>query len=318
MAIVEVCGFNDWLLERLTEAGCREVVLIHPGKRSKRKTDRRDAQALSELLWINRLRLADGERPQGLRRVVIPTRLEKQLRELTSIRQRTGKQRTRLINQIQGLLRRHNLGWESPTSEFQTQAVRRWLRELATSSRLSRLDRMQLSHWLAQWQLLEQQLEEINAQIDRWAQHLPAVRLLRTVPGMGNYTAMGVAVRIGDIRRFPHPRSLANYFGLTPSCRNSGESPHRPGGITKEGSRIVRFLLGQMVIHVLKKDDAMRRWYRQIKRRRGSKIARVAVMRRLTTVIWHMLRHGETYEESRLRQQQRQPAVEQIPAGSGA
>src|SRR5690606_14290021 len=95
MAIVEVCGFNDWLLQRLEQAGCREVVLIHPDKRAKRKTDRRDAQALSELLWLNRLRLAEGERPRGLRRVMIPTRLEKQLRDLTSMRQRMGRLRTR-------------------------------------------------------------------------------------------------------------------------------------------------------------------------------------------------------------------------------
>src|SRR5579859_3263598 len=40
LAVVEVCGFNDWLMDLLPEFGCREVVLIHPDKRSKRKTDR--------------------------------------------------------------------------------------------------------------------------------------------------------------------------------------------------------------------------------------------------------------------------------------
>src|SRR3990172_11118387 len=106
LAIVEVCGFNDWLLKRLAQAGCREVVLIHPEKRSRRKTDRRDAQALSELLWLNRDRLANGQRPQGLRRVVIPTRLEQQMRELTASRQRLGRLRARTVNPIQRLLRR--------------------------------------------------------------------------------------------------------------------------------------------------------------------------------------------------------------------
>ncbi|MCH7685631.1 MAG: VOC family protein [Planctomycetes bacterium] len=72
-AILEVCGFNDWLIALLEEYGCREIVLIHPGKRSKRKTDRRDAGTLSELLWLNRGRLRQGEKPQGLRRVVIPS-----------------------------------------------------------------------------------------------------------------------------------------------------------------------------------------------------------------------------------------------------
>ena len=58
---------------------------------------------------------------------------------------------------------------------------------------------------------------------------------------------------------------------------------------------MARFILGQLVLHVLKKDRWMREWYRKVKARRGSKIARVAVMRRLTVVIWNMLRHQEPY-----------------------
>ena len=44
-----------------------------------------------------------------------------------------------------------------------------------------------------------------------------------------------------------------------------------------------------------RKDPKMREWYRRIKLRRGSKIARVAVMRRITTAFWHMLKHDEAY-----------------------
>ncbi len=296
MAIVEVCGFNDWLLERLAQENCREIVLIHPDKPSKRKTDRRDAQALSELLWLNRLRIAAGERTAKLRRVVIPTRLEQQQRELTSQRQRLGQQRTRCLNRIQGLLRRHNLTWEYPTQSFQTQAGERWLRELATSRRLTQLERINLSHWLAQKRLLESQIEELNELIDRHARLSKSVGLLRSVPGMGAYSGLALASRIGNIRRFPGPRSLANYFGLTPSCRDSGETTGRLGSITKDGSRLARFILGQLVLHVLKRDAWLRQWYQALKRRRGSKIARVAVMRRLATAMWHVLTHERPYE----------------------
>jgi hypothetical protein len=77
--------------------------------------------------------------------------------------------------------------------------------------------------------------------------------------------------------------------------RNSGNVQDRLGSITKEGSKIARFILGQLVLHFLKQDPKMREWYRRIKLRRGSKIARVAVMRRITTVFWHMLTHEEAY-----------------------
>src|SRR5271166_2311019 len=53
VTIVEVCGFNDWFLKLLAEYGCRETVLVQLEKKSKDKTDRRDANALGELLWTN-------------------------------------------------------------------------------------------------------------------------------------------------------------------------------------------------------------------------------------------------------------------------
>ena len=58
---------------------------------------------------------------------------------------------------------------------------------------------------------------------------------------------------------------------------------------------MARFVLGQMVLHVLRKDPYMRSWYSRIKKRRGAKIARVAVMRRLATIIWHMVKYEQPY-----------------------
>jgi transposase len=106
---------------------------------------------------------------------------------------------------------------------------------------------------------------------------------------------LAISSRIGDISRFPRADSLANYFGVTPGCRNSGEATQRLGSITKEGSKLVRFLLGQAVTSLLRADTGMRQWYKKIKHRRGSKIARVAVMRRLVTIFWQMITNGRGY-----------------------
>jgi hypothetical protein len=58
---------------------------------------------------------------------------------------------------------------------------------------------------------------------------------------------------------------------------------------------MVRYLLGRAVVKVLRFDGVMRTWFKRIKRRRGSKIARVAVMRRLATIMWHMLKRKQKY-----------------------
>ena len=71
VAILEVCGFNDWLIRMLQDYRCYKVILIQPDERKKCKTDRRDAAALSELLWVNRARLLAGKPVRGVRQVDI-------------------------------------------------------------------------------------------------------------------------------------------------------------------------------------------------------------------------------------------------------
>ena len=286
LAILEVCGMNPWLLDMLKEYGCREIVVIQPTERSKQKTDRRDAGELGHLLWVHRQQFLEGKHPLGLRRVQPPTPQEADDRQLTALRARLTKKRTAVLNGIHKILRKHNLEQACPTKVFQTQKVRRWLAEME----LPAMDRLEMNLLLPQWDLLDEQLEAVEAKIAERAAADEQVKLLESVPGMGHYSAVAIASRIGNIERFKRPDSLANYFGLTPGCRNSGEATQRLGSITKQGSKMVRYLLGQAVVKVLRFDGVMRAWFKRIKKRRGAKIARVAVMRRLATIIWHMLK----------------------------
>ena len=192
---------------------------------------------------------------------------------------------------MQHILLKHNLQQECPTKGRQTKKARKWLATLA----LGETDRLEMDHLLAQWRLFDEQLAEVQQRIEQRQQQHPTAPLLATLPGAGAYSSLALASRTGPIERFPRPGSLANYWGLVPGCRNSGEATDRLGSITKEGSTMARFILGQMVLHVLRKDPSMRAWYRRIKKRRGSKIARVAVMRRLATIIWHMLKYNQPY-----------------------
>jgi transposase len=297
VAIVEVCGFNDWLLDLLPLCGCREIVLIQPGEPGKRKTDRRDANQLGEVLWVNRHRLLAGQRVQGVRRVNIPREQERDDRRLVAMRHRIGRELTRIINRVQTVLRRRNLQHDCPTKTIQAKRARAWLKQLALAPR----DRLEIDQLLTRWQLLEQERSVLEKEITERAAQSEYARLLLTLPGAGPFMALGLAAHVGDIKRFPRPRSLANYWGLTPSCRNSGEKSQRLGSISKEGSTLARFLLGQLVMHVLKHDSQLRTWYLGIKRRRGAKIGRVAVMRRLSTIIWHMLTHREAYRRGGVR-----------------
>jgi len=291
LAILEVCGMNPWLLKMLAEYGCRETVVIQPTERARQKTDRRDAAELSHLLWVHRHQFLKGKHPQGLRRVQPPTAQEADDRQLTTLRALLTKKRTAVLNGLHKILRKHNLEQAQPTKGFQTQAVRRWLEELE----LPAVDRLEVNFLLPQWDLLDEQLKSVEAKIAERAAADEEVKLLETVPGLSHYSAVAIRSRIGDIDRFKRPDSLANFLGLTPGSNNSGEKTQRLGSITKRGSKMVRWLLGQAVIKVLRFDGVMRAWYKRIKKKRGSKIARVAVMRRLAVILWHMLKKRQRY-----------------------
>src|SRR6516165_4612628 len=278
VAVVEVCGFHDWLVQWLRQdERCHQVLVVQPLGRSASKTDRRDAHGLSELLWVNRERLLRGERVHGVRTVQVPSAEEQADRCLTQTRERLVRRRTQTLNQIHKILRRRNLEWERPTKTFQTVKVRRWLKTLP----LDPIDRLAMDHLLVQWALWDEQL-------------------VAAMPGVSRFIRLAIACRIAPMERFPQGRSLANFLGLTPGCRSSGDT-ERVGSITKIGSRMVRYLLAQAIQHLLRRDGSIRAWYQRLKRRRGSKVARVAVMRRTATIMWRMLSTGEPWRCGRAR-----------------
>src|SRR6478672_873030 len=296
VAVLEVWGFNDWLIRMLQDYRCHKVILIQPDDRKKRKTDRRDAAALSELLWVNRLRLLQGKPVRGLRQVEITSAADQENRRLTTLRKEAGVARARLINKVKWVLRRHNLQWGMPTKTFPTAKAVTWLKGLA----LPEVDRLEMDHLLADLDQADRRLKDLEQAIARRSAGSPEVAVLSSMPGVGRgFTALSLACRVGRVERFPRAHSLANYWGLTPGCRNSGETDQRLGRITKAGSATARWLLAQLVHKVLRRDARLRDWFKRVKRRRGSTVARVAVMRKLATVIWHMLSKRRTYAECR-------------------
>jgi len=291
MAIVEVCGFNDWLLAKLEQAGCSEIVVIQPDNFAVNKTDKRDANALCELLWNNRKRLAGGKRPNGIRRIFPASPEEAQIRQLSNFRQHLVTQRTKIINKIKGIINKHNMAQDAPTKLYDTKKFRQWIATVP----LPVVDRFEVNTHLESWNLYDKQILAVGEEILNRSETNKDMFRLNRIPGISIMGAITLLSRIGDIKRFKTPGSLANYFGLTPGCHNTA-GKHRVGGITKRGSAVARQVLNFAVIHVLRKDLEMKAWHKGIKKRRGAKTARVAVMRKLATIIWHMLRWGKPYQ----------------------
>ena len=118
--------------------------------------------------------------------------------------------------------------------------------------------------------------------------------LLTTIPGISYYSALLIKSEIGDVNRFPNKFKLISYAGLCPSIKQSGNKEIK-GHITKQGSRMLRWILIQCANVAIRHDEYLRNFYLRIKKRRGHNIAIVATARKMLVCIYYMLKRREVY-----------------------
>ncbi len=119
----------------------------------------------------------------------------------------------------------------------------------------------------------------------------PGYRAIQAIPGVGPVLASVFVAEIGDVSRFPGPRQLVSWAGLTPRHRESDTTVHR-GHITKQGSRLVRWAAGETVVRQ-RGDTPIQVHHHRVADRRGRSIGRVAAARKLLTLVYFGLRDGE-------------------------
>ena len=115
-----------------------------------------------------------------------------------------------------------------------------------------------------------------------------------TVPGFAATLSVLVAVEIADVRRFSRAAELHSYAGVIPSTYSSGERSYH-GHITKQGNVWLRWAALEAVYPAIKKDLGLRVLYSRLARRKGANVAKVAVARRLLTIIYRVLTEKRDY-----------------------
>ena len=138
---------------------------------------------------------------------------------------------------------------------------------------------------------LEEQIDACEREVRRLGADHRYIPLLITCPGIAWILAYTIAAEIGDIGRFPTPRKLVGYTGLTPRVEQSGERDRR-GPLRKNGPHYLRWALIEAA-HTAGRDRRYRPIVERMRARhgkkRGSKIAAIEIGRRLSEAIWHML-----------------------------
>jgi transposase len=283
--ILETCAEAFRVADQAQAAGHQVRVVAATLVRSlgvgarRTKTDRRDAQVLSEV--STRIEL------QG---VHVPSTEARKWRSVCSTREAMVSSRTQLVNATRGWLRTQLVRIRSGAVETFVTRVRQ-----AVGEPPAHIERL-----LVVIETLDAQIAQASKQLAQLAKADARCRLLMTMPGVGALTAVQFAAALDDVGRFADAHRLQGYLGLTPGENSSSEKVRRTG-ITKCGNASVRRTLVQAALSAkrCKRDLPMVQWALGIEQRRGKHVATVALARKMAGILFAMWRDGTAYMSSR-------------------
>jgi transposase len=279
---MEASGHARWFERLLAELNFElwigDAAEIRTKRVRKQKTDRQDAQLILKLM------LKD-DFPQ----IWVPSWENRDLRQLLWHRHRMVQARTRIMNQLQAVAMNEGL---------------RYKKRLWRDAGRKQLESFPLAPWASRrrhdlLELLDRlspTIAELSQTIEQEVEKYPEARRLMTHPGVGPLTALAFVLIIGTTDRFQCGKQVGCYLGLVPLEESSGDR-RRLGHITKQGNSLLRFLLVEAAQVTVRSIPEWRRKYFHLAMRRGRKIAKVAMARRLAVQMYWMWRKEWDYEQ---------------------
>ena len=272
---VEATGNTRWFREQVKQA-VERVVLVNPRafevvKNSCKKTDKNDAINLAKFLKADllpevRVKPEEAERVQSL--VGTRTKL---------VRLKTG-----LINKIHALY--VSRGWKLKKNRLNSE---KGLRAVGKEN-WSQIEEIELEIIIEQIRSLKESIKKLDQVIETESEKLKGYRNLISVSGIGSLSAGILLAVIGEVEDFATADKLASYFGIVPRVQNSADSV-KTGRITKRGSKTGRTTLVQCSLGAIRKNDYLKRYYEQVKARRGHGKAKIALARKYLKIIYNTL-----------------------------
>lgn len=283
--VVEACPMAEWVCQLLEEFG-HEAIIIDARQakaviNSKKKTDKIDARKLAQICRTGWYNPVHRKSPSA-----------RELRSKHTARKGLISTQKGLSSRIRGIFRLYGV---------QVGKVAQGGFHKRVTSLLSRVPEgltASLSALLRVWDETTKELHELTQQLVREVRKDELCRHLMTVDGVGPITASTFIATIDDPGRFDNGDQVASYLGLVPREYQSGET-HFRGRITKEGDRLLRSLLVEAATVLLcrvKRRSRLKDWGQRLQKGKGFGKARVAVARKLASLLWAMWTSGESFE----------------------
>lgn len=245
----------------------------------KRKNDRIDAEALARA----------GESGRVPRAYVL-SHASQRLRVKLGVRRALVETRAQYVTTIRSLLRSEGL--TAPSCETHI-----FVRKLEATE-LPGAVREAIKPLVVALEAIGPQIQKVDEDLEKHCSDQPIVQLLASAPGVGRIVAAVYVSVIDTPLRFRTAHQVEAYLGLVPSEATSGK--RKLGAITKQGNSYLRSVLTQAAWSVvrLRASDPLKSWGQAIAKRRGKRVAVIAIARRLAGILWAMWRDNSHYDPS--------------------
>jgi transposase len=273
----------DWL-----EAICDDVVLANPLKvkaiaEAKIKTDKIEATILAHLLRADLMPIAH-----------VPGKYARELRLALRERIYFVRLRTMVKNRIHTIFDCYPE--EVKKLKLKTDLFGKAGREQLKTMSLSDIDRMVVDRKCEFIDDLNKYIKASEGTIKALVKGHADMKRLMSIPGVGQFTAWLLIAELDGITRFGNAKKLAAYAGLVPSTYSSGGKTFH-GSIIKGGNKYIRWAMIEAIIPAIRTDEELREDYERIKAKKGYNKAKVAVARKLLTIVYHVLKEKRNYKK---------------------
>lgn len=273
---IEACGIWRGAYKIITESGYK-VKLGNPVKTNaiacKKKTDKVDAKILADLL-----------RTKYLPEIFIPDEYTLNLRDIVRHKSNLTRFRVKIQNKIKGYLLREGIKYHK----------RIWNEK--SLHELEKLDNLGINDLIQTYRYFKEKEKNALNRIKKISQNTRLARLLMTHPGIGDFGSLMMIAEIGDIKRFDTSKHLISYAGLCPGIHQSANTSY---SVTNHAvNKWLKWIITECSGRASMLDTNYMTLYEKFKKKKGFKVARRVIQRKMLNTVYHMLKNNEPYYAS--------------------
>lgn len=254
------------------------------------KNDKRDAYTIA--LFLQRDFIPESH---------LCSQYDEDLRRLLKMRSSMVQQTVAIKNNIHGMMLSY--GYTTTAAQFQSKkSQKQLLKELEAHSNFNKEATGVLNLMIEMLEKTSEMIKNVEEKLEEYVKEDEEVQLLQTIPGVGKIMSATISAWIGDINNFESYKQFASYCGLVPYLKESNESTYL-GHITKRGPQELRTALVQVVMGLLRLQSKYPTWriyskYNSLKGDKGSGRAIIACARKMSRVIYCMLKDKKSFDYS--------------------